>query len=79
MFSKYRKIALTDAVQLTFENIVQFGGELGLKVNDDPRQIEIHTLEGVMIANVGDWLMRGAAGEFYPCKDAIFQETYEEA
>jgi hypothetical protein len=38
----------------------------------------IHTLEGNMSANVGDWIIKGVKGEFYPCKPDIFAETYEE-
>lgn len=41
--------------------------------------IEIPTLEGVMEANVGDWIIRGVKGEFYPCKPDIFAATYEPA
>lgn len=39
--------------------------------------LSIPTLEGVMVANPGDWIIRGVKGEFYPCKDLIFQATYE--
>jgi len=39
--------------------------------------IKIPTLEGVMAASVGDYVIRGVAGEFYPCKDEIFRATYE--
>ena len=39
--------------------------------------IEIHTLEGVMRGERGDWLIRGVKGEFYPCKPDIFAATYE--
>jgi hypothetical protein len=39
--------------------------------------IEIKTLEGVMTASPGDWIIRGVQGEFYPCKPDIFAETYE--
>lgn len=39
--------------------------------------VEIHTLEGVMTANPGDWIIRGIKGELYPCKDDIFRATYE--
>ncbi len=39
-------------------------------------RIEIETLEGVMTANIGDWVIRGVAGEFYPCRNDIFQQTY---
>lgn len=37
----------------------------------------IRTLEGLMCAEPGDWIIRGVAGEFYPCKPAIFDATYE--
>jgi len=39
--------------------------------------IEISTLEGRMRANRGDWIIKGVAGEFYPCKPDIFAATYE--
>lgn len=40
-------------------------------------QLGIDTLEGMMMANVNDWIIRGVAGEFYPCKPDIFEQTYE--
>ena len=42
-----------------------------------PLVLVIYTLEGVMRAGVGDWIIRGVQGEFYPCKPAIFEQTYE--
>jgi hypothetical protein len=39
----------------------------------------IHTLEGDMRADVGDWIIRGVKGEFYPCKPDVFAATYEPA
>lgn len=39
----------------------------------------IHTLEGDMKASVGDLIIKGVNGEFYPCKPDIFAKTYEEA
>lgn len=41
--------------------------------------INIPTLEGVMRANLGDWIIRGVQGEFYPCKPYIFAAIYEPA
>lgn len=38
----------------------------------------ISTLEGGHIVCPGDWIIKGIAGEFYPCKHKIFTETYEE-
>lgn len=40
--------------------------------------IEIETLEGIMKAGFGDYIIKGIKGEFYPCKPDIFQATYEE-
>jgi hypothetical protein len=40
------------------------------------RWIEIDTLEGVMKAEYGDWIIKGVKGEFYPCKNDIFELTY---
>lgn len=38
----------------------------------------IQTLEGVMKADDGDYIIKGVKGEFYPCKPDIFEQTYEE-
>jgi hypothetical protein len=37
----------------------------------------IRTLEGTMRAEIGDWLIKGVQGEFYPCKPDIFEASYE--
>jgi hypothetical protein len=42
-------------------------------------EVEIHTLEGVMKASPGDFIITGVNGEKYPCKPDIFWKTYEEA
>jgi hypothetical protein len=39
--------------------------------------LDIPTLEGVMTAQPGDWIIRGVQGELYPCKPHIFVATYE--
>lgn len=41
------------------------------------KELDIHTLEGVMHASVGDYIITGVHGEQYPCKPDIFEETYE--
>ena len=40
--------------------------------------LRIPTLEGVMVANTGDFIIKGIEGEFYPCKPDIFHKTYNE-
>jgi len=41
--------------------------------------IPIKTLEGVMRADLGDWIIKGVQGELYPCKPDIFSATYDPA
>lgn len=40
-------------------------------------KVVIKTLEGNMIANPGDYIIKGVKGELYPCKPDIFEQTYE--
>lgn len=42
------------------------------------KELYIKTLEGTMIAKVGDYIIKGVQGELYPCNPAIFKKTYEE-
>lgn len=44
-----------------------------------PAFMEIQTLEGVMRAEVDDWIIKGVKGEIYPCKPDIFAATYDAA
>ncbi len=39
--------------------------------------LAVATLEGTMLADKGDWIIKGVNGEFYPCKPDIFVKTYE--
>jgi len=41
------------------------------------REVFIETLEGTMKADVGDWIIKGVKGEYYPCKPDVFNMTYE--
>ena len=80
---KYRKKPVViEADQLTIHNLSKLaawcGGSIkGLKLPIEERCIDIQTLEGEMRANMGDWIIKGVAGEFYPCKPEIFEATYE--
>lgn len=42
-------------------------------------EFKIATLEGEHIVSLGDWVIKGIKGEFYPCKPDIFDATYEAA
>lgn len=48
-------------------------------IKDDGSEFMVSTLEGTMTGKKGDWLIIGVNGEYYPCKDEIFQKTYEPA
>ncbi|MFW6030985.1 MAG: hypothetical protein ACOC9T_00210 [Myxococcota bacterium] len=44
---------------------------------DDDGALLIHTFEGTLRADWGDWIIRGVKGEIYPCRPDIFEATYE--
>jgi hypothetical protein len=73
---KYKKKPIIiEAIQVTGKNgfeITQWSNGL---VNNN---LQIKTLEGVMTANIGDYIIKGIKGEFYPCKPDIFEATYED-
>ena len=54
------------------------GGKLFSAGSYHPTGIEISTLEGEMKAPLGYWVIKGTEGEFYPCKDSVFQRKYHE-
>lgn len=76
---RYRKVPVViDAVQLTWENRDEVAEWCdAVVVWSDADHILIKTLEGTMNAHIGDWVIRGVKGEFYPCKPDIFASTYE--
>jgi hypothetical protein len=49
----------------------------GVSIDPATGQLMVATLEGVMHASYGYWIIRGVQGEFYPCKADIFDATYE--
>lgn len=80
MANKYVKkpIPIT-AIQWTGENHIELAeftnGKCLFHVGETT--IVIPTLEGDMKANAGDYIIRGVEGEFYPCRQDIFEKTYE--
>jgi len=48
---------------------------IGYKEN--PTTLTVCTLEGALNASLGDYIIKGINGEFYPCKPNIFDKTYE--
>jgi hypothetical protein len=87
-----KKPVVIEAVQWTGQNLMEvvgsFTGRHGsvhhLKWQEYEELVareglKIFTLEGAMKADVGDWIIKGVKGEFYPCKPDIFAATYEPA
>ena len=84
--AKFRKKpVVVDVIQWTGSNILECGDFMGGEAernitwnhNSATNALNIYTLEGIHRANIGDWLIRGVKGEFYPCKPDIFEQTYE--
>ena len=87
---KYRKKPVViEAMQFTTNNeagsqtmdaiVGWINGDAPPVAFHDGTYIFINTLEGLMLADVHDWIIKGVQGEFYPCKPDIFAATYEPA
>ena len=78
-----KKPIIIEAIRWSGENeidIVKFVSgrvDLGFRFIANNPTIVIETLEGTMTANVGDWIIKGIVGEIYPCKNDIFEKTYD--
>lgn len=79
-----KKPIIIEAMQLNHKNLEKIWTWLDTcyaghsSVGDDQELfLDIKTLEGTMIANENDWIIKGIKGEFYPCKPDIFEATYE--
>jgi len=58
----------------TIPDIIKNNSDI-IKIHKD--EITISTLEGVMKANEGSWIVKGIKGEFYPVDEEIFEQLYE--
>jgi hypothetical protein len=50
-----------------------------IRYHDEDDMLAVDTAEGTVSAQPGDWIIKGVQDEFYPCKSAIFDATYEPA
>lgn len=69
-----------EAIQLSQYNTVEvltFCNHNDIVASNEDGTISIKTLEGTMVASIGDYIIKGVKGEFYPCKPDIFEETYD--
>lgn len=90
---KYRKKPVViEAIQWNGHNLEEIksfvGSDLEYDIIDTAWQVgkgspyvdmRIKTLEGIHHVTAGDYIIKGVAGEFYPCKPDIFEQTYAEA
>jgi hypothetical protein len=83
--TKYRKKQIAvEAIQWDGDNRDDVAEFLDLDMDIDweyfdpnNRDVYIKTLEGIMKATIGDYIVKGVNGEFYPVKEDIFLKTYE--
>src|SRR5437764_564114 len=79
---RFRKLPVEiEAIQFTgtdenFIEITDWAGDVWYR-SPHHTKLFIKTLEGDMEASLGDWIIKGVKGEFYPCKPDIFEATYE--
>jgi hypothetical protein len=76
--TKYKKKPVViEAIRFIGSNYEEIREFIGQNTLCSDLSIVISTLEGDMVAQKGDYIIKGVQGEFYPCKPDIFEETYE--
>jgi hypothetical protein len=65
------------AEEVVTEPEVWSNGDIKMRQRRGSPVLQIPTLEGVMTARIGDYIIKGVKGEVYPCKPDIFEATYE--
>ena len=71
--------SLSYDINVDIEMIKEYVNKRGdLNDNETESYFVIKTLEGNHLTTIGDYIIKGVRGEFYPCKEDIFLETYEE-
>lgn len=85
MIKKYRKKpVVVSAIQFDGYNWRECGDFMSGRAMAYPDwikeydRLDIETLEGTMRCEIGDYIIKGVNGEFYPCKPDIFEKTYDE-
>jgi len=66
---QYKKGRIGDTLDFVPQDLIYYS----------PKENEyyIRTLEGDHQCSEGDYIIKGVAGEFYPCKENIFLQTYD--
>lgn len=76
--TKYKKKPVViEAIRFIGSNYEEIREFIGQNTLCSDLNIVISTLEGDMVAQKGDYIIKGVQGEFYPCKPDIFNATYE--
>ena len=76
-----KKPVVIDAVQFDGDNFFDLCawassfGERDSGFSQVNEKLAVMTLEGQMTASIGDWIIRGVNGEFYPCKPDIDRKS----
>lgn len=81
MIKKYvKKPIVIEAIKWNGDNRQEVDSFCNKVLEEDieTHKLSIKTLEGVIEASVGDFIIKGVSGEFYPCKPDIFAKTYDE-
>jgi hypothetical protein len=81
-----KKPIIIDALQFNgvwTKELSDFCGEKAIPImyivfDHSCAEVQVKTPDGRRYASIGDWIIKGTSGEFYPCKPDIFEKIYEE-
>jgi len=70
------KVTKKEAVKFNGENFNECKDFIGDSYDNTLNYPNIITLEGTMRVDIGDYIIKGVEGEFYPCKPSVFKKSY---
>lgn len=73
---------IVEARKFNLENAQEIadwvGTQLSKRPDGTPNAIMIYTLEGVMVAKINDWIVKGEKDIFYSCDEYVFNKRFKE-
>ena len=76
---KWNGLNLNEVEEFAGKSLIYNINDAAWRVGEAPVMVDmkIKTLEGNMNVSIGDYIIKGIQGEFYPCKPDIFEQTYD--
>lgn len=77
MIRKFKKLPVVIEACKFDGNFAEIASFVGEDSSRDGNDLLIHTTNGWVTVNFGEWIIKGVDEKFYSCPDDVFFRTYE--